>query len=197
MTTWEEFLDETEREEEERMRPWNKLSFRKNVRRVLGNVRDFFRYRVWGSHSGTGIVRFWYWLECHLRPSHRFHVIDLRKHAGREYSQVGWIDRDRAMWVACFHLLCEYVEKENPFGFIDWDSDPGHRRAADEIVALYFWWKEGRQAEHDEHDRRHEEAGGKFKGPAWDEWCRRSDELEKKDDEMLDRLMKIRRYLWT
>lgn len=90
-------------------------------------------------------------------------------------------------------------------------------RIYNEVKMLYDWWKEGRAKEEDEIHHitdgldlslHFEEIPGSEysrlvdknninQHPKWLEYCRRSDEFKKKDDEMLDRLIKVRHYLWT
>ena len=171
------------------MRRWGKLSRRGKSRRVWHAVVDFFRLTIWGDYKRGGIRGAYHWVRCHVW--NRYHLIDLRGHADYDW---GWIDRDHAMWIACFALLVDYVEKENPFEFINWESDDGHSNAAKEIRALYEWWKTGRKTEHDAHRAMPVD---NYRGPSWDAWCAENDRLEAKDEEMLDRLMKIRGYLWT
>jgi hypothetical protein len=141
-----------------------------------------------------------YWLRCHTFT--RYHVIDI---SGQDGYRWGWIDRDHAMFLACFKLLVEYVELERPFDVIDWDSDPDHQHAAREIRELYDWWKAGRAEEHrrvDEFFDEHRRDDGSVMG-GWDSkengehWHRMYTALDTKDDEQLLRLMKIRRSLWT
>lgn len=217
-TSFDDFLDELDKNQEEEMRSFWSLSPWKKVKRVWFDIGRFFRYRVWGTHHGTGIVRFWYWLECHLRPSMRFHIIDLRKHAGEIYRSVGWIDRDHAMWLACFHLLCEFVEKEDPNvgratlesympSWHTMETWPANERAlaenqlADEVEirALYDWWKVGRARDHKELDSCRVERFRDMKhgNPEWDRYMALADQLELKDEEMFNRLMKVRNRLWT
>jgi hypothetical protein len=43
-----------------------------------------------------------------------------------------------------FEILCRFVENElrPSFETINWDSDPEHQHARDEMLALYKWWTE-------------------------------------------------------
>jgi hypothetical protein len=166
--------------------------------------------RVWRSFWG---LRPLYWLRCHTFT--RYHIIDIRD----EKYRWGWIDRSHAMLLANFKILVEFIEKERPFDVIDWDSDVDHQHARSEMMELYEWWKRGREAEADavdaffEEHHRHPAPGDEFPlGPdgmvtwntgTWDTdenestWFRMYTDLEKRDDEMLARLIKIRNFLWT
>ena len=52
----------------------------------------------------------------------------------------GWADRKDLLLHANFQILVDFVEKESPFKFIDWNSDEAHINAAKEIRSLYRWW---------------------------------------------------------
>lgn len=52
----------------------------------------------------------------------------------------GWTDRNDLLLHACFQILVDFVEKESPFKFIDWNSDEAHINVAKEIRSLYRWW---------------------------------------------------------
>ena len=93
----------------------------------------------------------------------------------------GWCDKDSVMLHACFQLLTDCIEKEQLFtGHVDWSYDELHISAKKEILELYAWWQERvKKEKSDEID------------PIWTE---NQHEL---DTEMLIRLMKVRKFLWT
>jgi hypothetical protein len=189
LTSFDDLLVRLEEERKERMRPFRQLTFRKKLTRIRHDIQDFFRYRIWGRYHGGGLVGAYHWVRCHTW--NRYHIIDLRGHGDYKW---GWIDRDHAMWIACFSLLVDYVEKEEPFKYIDWDWNDEHQAVAREIKEIYDWWKSGRKKDHEDLAAIDTEG---YRGPGWQEYCRRSEELDQKDDEMFDRLMKVRKYLWT
>lgn len=87
----------------------------------------------------------------------------------------------------------------------------------DEVKELYDWWKKGREKEHNEVSHLTDDVDLSLKftdsiehpgsrildsshyneHPKWLEYCKRTDELEQKDDDMLNRVIKIRHLLWT
>ena len=85
---------------------------------------------IWGLKQLQNI---WWWIR--YRTYKKFHVVKLDL-------KPGYHDVDQRLIHANFCLLCEYVEKEEPFDRIDWDSDDHHKNAAKEIKELYKWWKE-------------------------------------------------------
>lgn len=149
-------------------------------------VPTFFR-RKWFKISNV-----WYWIRTHTY--NRYHILDLRSNTSYQY-RWGWIDSDSKMMLACFNLLKEYIEKEKPFEIIDWSDNPEIEK---EIKDLYNWWMIGREHERKEYDtfwdkRDFKETTEEERDAHW----KAEDELDKKDDEMLLRLIKIRNYLWT
>jgi hypothetical protein len=127
----------------------------------------------------------------------RMHIVNI---ANKDYGYTrGWADTDTRMMLACFKLFTDYVENEHPFEVTSWDWNEDHKRVAEEIKTLYSWWTKGRKEEHDAL----EELGNMLPqdrmldSPMWKEYCRGMDAAEAKDNEMFERLMKIRHYLWT
>jgi len=127
-----------------------------------------------------------------------------------------WYDTDTRMLYGMMNMLVSYIEDEKPFEIIEWDEDDTHRNVKEEILAIKEWWDNyhNREAEigialHDWHEE-------KFSGCEGDEWLKRinskdtdeqkrlfdrHEELKKKlfeeEQDMLIRLVKIRRFLWT
>ncbi len=139
----------------------------------------------------------WYWVRTHTY--NRYHIIDMRY--PRNGYEWGWLDRDRAILFASFAVLVDFVEKEYP-GYVNWESDDEHKKAREEFIELYNWWTAGRKVEHDAHDKRLNEHYGNrpFREVAKadrDRLHEMSDALDKKDQEMLHRLIEVRGVLWT
>ncbi len=143
------------------------------------------------------------------RTTNRHHIINI---SGMDGYTKGWIDRDNAMYLACFKLLCEFVELEDPGvgtreveEYLSKDSEPapGEREGIQgqvdrekEVRALYTWWTQERPAEL----KRIEGMvvpGWRAEDANFTTYCDAQDAQEAKDEEMLMRLMKIRKSLWT
>ncbi len=89
-----------------------------------------------------------------------------------------WCDKDIVLLHGCFQLLVDCIEKEKLLtGHTDWDSDDEFKSAKIEIQALYDWWAK-RLADEEVLDEL-------------------SESQYEKENEMLIRLIKIRKYLWT
>lgn len=176
----------------------------------------------------------WYWFRNFFT---RYHLVDLRnKDFGYTW---GWIDRSEGILLACFAMLKEFVEKEEPYRFHYRDPNgPGptmkdvyqdqsdemkqmeleqlqrQHQVGKEIWELYTWWTKTRKEEQDALHALGDEVNATIhwvkepnswlmdsrelnQNPKWKEWTRRWDELEEKDQLMLERLIKIRGHLWT
>lgn len=89
----------------------------------------------------------------------------------------GWHDKDDVILHACFQLLKDFVEQENEIiEMIDWEHDQETKSAKLEIDFLYNWWM---KRFHDEEDL------DKIKTQY------------EEDNQMLKRLINVRKYLWT
>ena len=87
----------------------------------------------------------------------------------------GWRDKDDVILHACFQLLKDFVEQEREMiEIIDWESDEETKNAKLEIDFLYNWWMKRVDKEDDLDEKQYEE-----------------------DNQMLLKLIKARKYLWT
>jgi hypothetical protein len=114
------------------------------------------------------------------------------------------------MLQACFLLLKEYVELEQPFKYINWDENEYHRKAGEEIKDLYDWWTVRRPAAKaklaydwaNEPDRSQliklEDGSYKVSQPeSTRTLVQREHDMDLEDQRNLERLIKIRGFLWT
>lgn len=192
--TWEDWKEEVT--EKYPVRFWLTYTF---VRSVINPVR-------------RKVKAAWYWLTCHVLPSRRFHLLDLRSPGpGITYSY-GWMDMAEVIQYACFVALRKFVEGEQPVDPTSWATpeqfaDPTSGLAEqkakhDEVMALYEWWMRGRlQEEHEEgrlfqETRRFDRRSVEYRA-AVDAWLGYREWLDTRADEMLHRVISVRRYLWT
>ena len=142
-----------------------------------------------------------------------YHLIDLR--CPENDYEGGWIDADAKMFYACFKILREFVEEELPHAYTDWEHEEETRRVRKEIQDLYDWWTAGRKAAHDALDRLCEAIPGhplefvpvpgktfftlstEKSDPRWQAVLDETLRLEEEDSAMLERLLRLRGYLWT
>lgn len=95
-----------------------------------------------------------------------------------------WTDRDTRMLHACFQLLTDYVKYEEPAEFT---------MTRDEFIELYRWEDKIDEERLKVRDTMHELYDWWLKHQT-EEWCDGADE---KEQEMLIKLIQIRRFLWT
>lgn len=162
-------------------------------------------------------VKDFYWqLQYRFNPRHKYHIINIRGADGVDFS-FHYSDINHRMLYANFKLLCEFIEHEDVgIARINWESDPGHSHAIREMRALYFWWKFQRQADIDEADAMFDKIWKDSVGNEKFPWNNINETLSKTrnhpldteyenlrnyvdtiDDKQLERLVKIRNYLWT
>lgn len=175
---------------------------------IVESVPTFLRRKVWWPIKRP-LENGRYWLVSHLIPSRRYHMLDLRQKGGYRY---GWRDVPEKMLYAMFNLLGEYLNEEHPHDLtgeytreqIEADANLREQQGAiDEARIIYNWWLVGRKQELKQvDDMRHlwwtaKKAKDPKKDAYWAQLKELEDNYEKKTDEMVQRLMKIRRTLWT
>jgi len=169
---------------------------------------DFVRYKIWFSIKNP-FSKAHYWIVSHCVPSRRYHFLDLRQPNGYRY---GWTDVPEKMLFAMFNLLGEYLNEEKPHDLTQWytkeqiDTDEGLKRQQnklEEARAIYHWWTVEREEEYARKSEMQNKwwTARKSKDPNrekyWEQLCQMDIDMEAKTDEMIGRLMKIRRSLWT
>lgn len=170
--------------------------------------------RIWGDYKRGGIVGLYHWVRCHIW--NRYHILDLRTTGTGDMDwDYGWRDRDNVMFIACFKILKDFVEKEYPtIGLNEKVEDyfpanhqfyPGEREMIEEQIkwhnevrTLFNWWVRDRKLEHDNVNVYFAQPDFDKSGkPDWTNYHKKREELEKRDDDMLARLIAIRGCLWT
>jgi hypothetical protein len=167
---------------------------------------DFIKYKLWYP-IWVPMDRAYYWFVSHVIPSRRYHMLDLRQENGYRY---GWQDVPEKMLYAMFNLLGEYLNKENPMKWYDSEesyNDPAIKEQIaliNEAKEIYHWWTVGREEEALKIDeltslwcRAKENTDKIGRELYWKELAELKKNRDAKEDEMVLRLMKIRRSLWT
>lgn len=131
-----------------------------------------------------------------------------------------YVDCSEYLLINSMEALCEFYESKE-FKLIDWDFTKKQKEVKKQIELLYNWWKFGRPqkllelqtlldtwSEHsvfwlekieNENEKNLYEwklAENKYADYLFKLHADLEKEIEKKEDEMLISLMKIRRYLW-
>lgn len=169
---------------------------------------DFIQFNIW-LPIYRPIEDAKYWLVSHIVPSRRYHMLDLRQpknEFGVDVYRYGWKDVPDKMLYAMFNLLDQFVKYELPNYYCPPESDIDNKIQRDtyfEILAIHKWWFHDRKVEEHAIDELRtkwfslRKTKSKQSEEFWAQMHEREAELECKTDEMIDRLMKIRRNLWT
>ena len=153
-----------------------------------------------------------YWFKCHFIPKHKYHLLDLRqpKIKGEYNYRYGWIDSDTQMVFALFGILNKFVECEMKHWFCpseeDVQADPSllnQRNNYLEAKNIHYWWNIERKRQEKAHtdmltawsDAKH--GGDPSEHQLWLDLHKLDQANQDKEDEIIARLLKIRRSLWT
>lgn len=173
-------------------------------------VRHYVIQELWPDVKAKYHKYVWepyYWAKCHIVPSQRFHMLDLRQPKGYKY---GWIDSDTKMIYALFNILNMFVEDEMSQWYcpseeeIEGDSTLLlQRNKYMEVKAIHYWWNVERPREQEHHadllnrwsDSRKDNLPETQQ--LWDDLHKVEEHMKTKENEMLDRLLKVRHWMWT
>lgn len=154
----------------------------------------------------------WHYIASHVVPSRRYHMLDLRqpKQKGKYSYRFGWLDSDSKMVYALFNILNTFVKDELPNMYCPSEEDVQanphlltQRMTYLEVKAIHYWWNVERLRQHKVHDDMlHNWAEAKRahdpnEHQLWVDLQKLEADLNDKEDEMIGRLIKIRRSLWT
>ena len=154
------------------------------------------------------------WIHSHTLD--RRHLLDLRSR--RNGYTGGCMDMREALLFASMATLVHFVEKEKAFEVVDWDVTDEHRVAAGELREIHDWWTSGRAKAHADLDRRSDAAfkDWRFTFVPMPDGCQlmqtdgetpeqkedrdavaaEEERLSRVDDEMMIRLIRVRRAMW-
>jgi hypothetical protein len=158
-----------------------------------------------------------YWLKCHILPSYKYHILDIRqpkKISGKdnpEHYSYGWLDSDMQMVFALFNILNNFVEKEITKGLLYCPTKEEIAKEPEqcrhnlqtqrdnyyEMITIYNWWNFERKEDLIKSDKLSTEWYNTKGTIPWDELNKQDERNEAKLNEMITRLLAIRKYLWT
>lgn len=175
------------------------------------SVRDFVRHKLWLKLTKP-LKDALYWIKCHTLPSYRFHMIDIRD---KNY-RYGYQDTDHRMLLAWMSLLTYYIEVEEAYcPELDhvyeesWDNgrEIMKRQRSNYLEAkiVYDWWHWERKAEertkadlqHIWWELRKVNRDSKEAQAAFEAMNIFDEHVALLEEEMLIRLVKVRKSLWT
>ena len=111
---------------------------------------------------------------------------------------------------AIFQVLVDFMEKEKPFEYVDWNSDEGHRKAAQTFKAAYLYWKVERPLL-DKKEKEYtskavkgcgvDDKGFFYSAPGSDKLIKKYWAIDRKrrnlDKKYIKALADVRMYMWT
>ncbi len=169
---------------------------------------DFLEYKLWIPFTRP-IIKFYDYIVYNFVPSKKYHLLDLRQPKNKynvDNYKYGWRDVPDKMLYAMFNLLGDYLNKEKPHDLTKFysrdqiNADAGlkmQQDALDEAREIYRWWCEDRKIAISEHNALLEKWGDNRNYISLDELNEKEKIIDQKTDEMVLRLIKIRRTLWT
>jgi len=94
-----------------------------NIKRLLRKIDlyNWIRYRTWN----------------------RYHILKMR------YLKPGWHDEDELLIHSMFEVLSQFIEGEDKYQIVAWDSNPQDKHAWKEMNELYKWWVKRQKRESD------------------------------------------------
>lgn len=146
------------------------------------------------------------WFFIHrFHPKHQYHILKPRS------LKPGYYDSDERILHACMDELSMFVEWNKKHQWVNWNGTKEHKHAWKEMNAIYKWWNRDRPAsekKQDElltewHDRFLKEGGlgsetlSAKTNKLHDKLNVEENRMHNTDEEMLARLMRIRRFMWT
>lgn len=150
-----------------------------------------------------------YWLRCHLLPSCRYHLLDLRGVDPLSTYTHGYVDPCEVMRLSAWAALRAYVA-EGPTDPATWATPEelagdlkDQKFHYDEAMELHRWWMQGRAVEQAKVDALYEATrvaisdGEDAYRAATKVWLDYYRWMEEHEEEQFLRLCKIRRTLWT
>lgn len=143
------------------------------------------------------VKEIYWWFGHRIFPNHRYHVCPTGL-------KPGYYDIPELMIYVNFKFLERYIEDEDAFNVINWDSDEDHKNAKKELEEIYQYWKHDRQKLLDLEIKLYEslpDSFDRFKDKKYDEISKQIYELELKlleeDKKYLKKLIDIKDYMWT
>lgn len=156
-----------------------------------------------------------YWLRTHTKD--RYHILSLKEAEpeNKDGYKWGWIDRSEALALANFLVLRKFVEEERSLDCseavkkAEEEGDPhgqlpllrSQQEGYEEIMALYNWWVKDRFEEYRIFDEQEKAARDTYHKNGTqensDKYYEACEAKNKREEEMLIRLVKIRKTLWT
>lgn len=171
---------------------------------VRNAIRNFFRWL--GQKKYNAEMR---WYEFTSRYFKKQHLLDIRQgYNSYDLYQYGYCDPCEKILYASFNILKDFVEKEEPLRPEAYSSDNGlnqrWKEVSIEIYDLYDYWMVRRAAQ-DKEIYKLARVRDNFRSPEDEEeyqqavkvWREAREAFEKEEQANLERLIKVREFMWT
>lgn len=167
-----------------------------------------YRYKIYQFFRWLGKKKYNFGMRWYLFKSRFFikqHLLNLNQsYNGYDVYEYGYCDPSEQVLYANFNILKEFVEKEEPHKPEYYDDDEHGKEWAEasrEIYDLYDYWMVRRAA----NDRVATDYYEKFKEAKTKEesekirndWMKAKDAFDDEEQRNLERLIKVRRFMWT
>lgn len=181
------------------------------VKYFFASTLPSFMYFTWQKSIGWKLRDFKWWFESFI--IRRDHLLDLRQPKSADpfdadYYRHGWIEPDTKMVYAIFNILNEYIEKSESYcpTLEECEEEPALKEQRDQYIearTIHYWWNVARKQNlKKEKDLLLEWSKAKRNNSANEKELFKamnilSDNNDKELDEMLIRILKIRRSFWS
>ena len=180
---------------------------------LLETIFNFIKYKIYYKIYFP-IHKVYYFLICHIFNSKKYHLLDLRQPNNErsvDHYRYGWIDIPEKILYANFNLLKEFIENSNNINFENFSeeelkNDPGIRQqkfVLDEAREIYTWWKVERKKDlyiienlYNDYLNATNSKNMILKNEINSIIKAKESSVDYKTDDMLQRLLKIRKGLW-
>lgn len=180
---------------------------------LLETLYNYIKYNIFYK-AYIPLYKIYHFMLCHFVPSRKYHLLDLRQKENKfsvDVYRYGWIEIPEKMTYAMFNLLTEFVENSqkidfNQFSEEDLKNDPGLRQQKllfDESQEIYNWWHIERKKDLNEINNLYKDfdialnsKNLNLKNDLLELIRAKESSMEYKTDQMLERILKIRKGLW-
>jgi len=186
---------------------------------LLKTIPDFITYKIY-YRIANPIGRFWEFISCNTIPSRMYHFVDIRQEKSKidpiDDYRYGWIDPCQSIVFANFSILNKFIKdgafycpSEEDINNCEFDDEKTtlilQRDRYNEMMEVYNYWNTERKILAKEDGialdmwsrYRKEDPQSKETRDAWDHLKSTQKKFDDKEEEMLIRLIKMRKNLWN
>lgn len=195
--TWEDYDKDVKK----------KYPFKYWINKTIFDSVGFFIY-CWKRRFSDA----YYWVRTHTFD--RYHLIDIRQSQWSSHDyKWGWIEPDEQLLLANYKILCDFIDKSVPKDYFestekrydnpddDYAMDREYLFKVGELEDCYGWWRYGRKEYLGYVDSLFANLKSAKTRAEYNElskkWIQAGKDFEKREEEMLVRLIRARDIMWT